>query len=569
MDGRSNSKPATNGEAPRWKQLAAQHRQHQLSLIPTEWKLTSIPSASQNPNAILVVEQHLSIEEQAITSLSQSLPSLRAAIRSKKYTAHEIALAFCHRAALLQQLTGCLTEIFFTAALETAKRQDAHYSSTGTLVGPLHGIPVSIKDNQDIQGIDSTLGWVGLVNKPAASSAPSVETLCSAGAILYCKTNIPQSMMMSDSYNHVYGQSVNSLNRHLISGGSSGGEAALIRAGGSVVGIGTDIGGSVRIPASLQGLYGLSPSIGRFGNRESTRRDKYVVPPVAGPLSRDIHTLDTFMATYLAQQPWRTDPAILPISWRSDLVSQYSSPLHRLKIGYITSDGVVTPQPPCVRAVNDCVSRFCAAGHVAVNFNTMASEYHAKAYDLWLRAVLADGGERFQSLCDLVDEPLIPGMLVGKPEHKLDIEGRMALYDEIWAFQREYMRVWNESGIDVLVMPVTQWVGLRPKMWVKADMYVGYTSIWNLMNWTALTVPAVAVDRETDRVTEEWRGYKGRSTSDTFNHDTYEELFEEFVDMPVGLQLITGRLEEEKAVGIAMYLESLRATSQEKANVAA
>ena len=74
---------------------------------------------------------------------------------------------------------------------------------------------------------------------------------------------------MSDSYNHVFGQSVNPFNRNLISGGSSGGEGALVGANGSVLGMGTDLGGSVRIPAGLQGLYGLCPSVGRLPFLES------------------------------------------------------------------------------------------------------------------------------------------------------------------------------------------------------------------------------------------------------------------------------------------------------------
>lgn len=69
---------------------------------------------------------------------------------------------------------------------------------------------------------------------------------------------------MSDSYNHVFGQSINAFNKHLISGGSSGGEGALVGAQGSIIGVGTDIGGSIRIPAALQGLYGLLPSVGRI-----------------------------------------------------------------------------------------------------------------------------------------------------------------------------------------------------------------------------------------------------------------------------------------------------------------
>lgn len=555
MNGDGGTASQVNGEVPRWKQLATTHRHKQLSLIPAEWRVEKVPAPNDQRNATPFIEKHLSAKELDITALSQTLPDLQRAIWKGAYSAAEITSAFSHRAALLQQLTGCLTEILFSSAQDTAKKQDAE-NSANSQRSPLYGIPISIKDNQDIQGVDSTLGWVGLINKPAKQSAPCVETVVKAGGILYCKTNIPQSMMMSDSYNHVYGQSVNSLNRNLISGGSSGGEAALIAGGGSICGVGTDIGGSVRIPATLQGLYGLSPSTGRFGSRESPRRDKYVVSPVAGPLARDIETLDVFMDSYLSVSPWLDDPGLLPMPWRRDLVGTYAT-AEKLKVGFMIDDGVVRCQPAVVRAVEHSTDLLKKAGHEIVDFNGIAQKYHAKAYDLWLRAVLADGGERFQALCDLVDEPLIPGMLVGKPENKLDVNGRMALYDEIWEFQKEYMRVWNESGINVLVMPVTQWVGLRPKMWVKASMYVGYTSIWNLMNWSALAVPSIKFDAEIDAPNEEWKAYQGRSFSDSFNHKSYEELFDEFVGMPVGVQLVTGKLEEEKAVGIAKLLASL------------
>lgn len=547
-------------KVPEWRQRALKHRQRQLSLFPAEWRIDqeTLPPKLKDP--ILFVESRLSELEREITSLEIPLHILQRSVASRQYSAIQVTNAFCHRAALLQQTTGCLTEILFDSALALAKSQDEHLAATGNLLGPLHGIPISIKDNQDVKGIDSTLGWVGLIDRPAKADTPIVETLRQAGAIIYCKTNIPQSLMMSDSYNHLYGQSVNSLNRNLISGGSSGGEGALIAAGGSIAGIGTDIGGSVRIPAVLQGLYGLSPSTGRISNRESTRRDKYVVPPCSGPLTRDIDSLSTFMEVYTSQSPWLTDPGILPIPWRGDIVSNYAYPNRKLRIAYITDDGVIRPQPPIVRAVESTISNLTTAGHECISWNHIAQSHHARAYNLWLRAVLADGGSRFKALSQLPPtEPLIEGMLVGRPDTLLDVEGRMALYDEIWEFQREYMALWNDAGIDALVMPVTQWVGLRPKMWVKADMYVGYTSIWNLMNWTALAVPAIKVDREVDVVDEEWRAHQPRSFSDRFNHEKYEELLDEgeLDGMPVGVQIVTGRLEEEKAVGIAKMLLDL------------
>ena len=244
----STLKTQVNGaDMPTWRKLALQHRMDQLAKIPPEWQMgtTSIPNSIDRKSAVPSIEAHLSAEELEITSLSTTLPDLQSWIRCRKYTAVQITLAYCHRAALLQQTTGCLTEILFSSAMGRARVQDEHFDTTGDLLGPLHGIPISVNDNQDIAGIDSTLGWVGLVGRPAKASAPLVENLLQAGAILYCKTNIPQSLMMSDSYNHLYGQSVNSLNRNMISGGSSGGEGALVAAGGSVAGIGTDIGGEL------------------------------------------------------------------------------------------------------------------------------------------------------------------------------------------------------------------------------------------------------------------------------------------------------------------------------------
>lgn len=285
-----------------WKQTATTRRQAQQAAIPPAWRLSPATlKASRNTNTTLQTIRTSGIltpQELQWTEVSEIRPLL-ARLATRDITSEQLTLAFCKRAALAQQLTGCLTEILFDRALAQARERDAYLQRTGRLMGPLHGLPVSIKDRFDVEGFDTTVGgsldfpsmirwdcsrrtgWVGLVGKPAASSSSIVRLLESMGAVLYVKTNIPQSLMvrshpvtshcttllrtiqMSDSYNHVFGQSLNGLNNQLISGGSSGGEGALVSVGGSVVGIGTDIGGSIRIPANLQGLYSICPSTGR------------------------------------------------------------------------------------------------------------------------------------------------------------------------------------------------------------------------------------------------------------------------------------------------------------------
>ena len=130
----------------------------------------------------------------------------------------------------------------FPEALAAARDLDDHIKQTGKPVGPLHGLPISIKDNFKVKGKDSTLGFVSWVDQPETSNSVLVDILRSLGAVLYVKTNVPTAMMIAESVNNTFGRTVNPLNRKLTSGGSSGGESALIAFGASLLGVGTDIG---------------------------------------------------------------------------------------------------------------------------------------------------------------------------------------------------------------------------------------------------------------------------------------------------------------------------------------
>ena len=534
---------------PAWRATARERRKAQADSIPPEWRLKSIP---EYKSSIPIIELSgiLTPLELEITNTTDAF-NLSLKIQSRTWTSEQVTVAFCKRAAIAQQLTGCCTEMMFNAAIKQAISQDEHLRSTGKLVGPLHGIPLSLKDSHEIAGIDTTVGWVGLIGKPAEKDNTAVSQYRSLGAILYCKTNIPQSLMMSDSYNHVFGQSVNSLNRNLISGGSSGGEGAILGAHASIIGIGTDIGGSIRIPSVLQGLYGLCPSIGRIPNRDSGRPQKYVVPPVAGPMATSLSSVEFFMESYASILPWTSDPQILPIPWRSELAVP---PRRPLKIGYILDDGVVRCHPPIRRNLREMIAKLKKAGHEVFEWDS--SSHRSAYFDLWLKAVLADGGQRCADLCKLVDEPLIPGMLVGKAEDILSVPARQALAEKIWDYQNEYLRKWNESEVDGIIMPVTPWVGMKPKTWVQSQQYCGYTAIWNLLNYSALAIPAGVVDRKLDEPDDDWKQYKGNGFSDQFNHDLYDVNMVE--GMPVGVQIVTGRFGEEKAVAIAKVIDALR-----------
>lgn len=143
---------------------------------------------------------------------------------------------------LISTKTNCLSETLFQQAVASSKALDAHFQQTGKPKGPLHGLPISIKDNFNVIGVDSTVGFASWVGHPAVYNATLVDILQDAGAVLYVKTNVPTAMMIAETVNNVFGRTLNPLNRKLTSGGSSGGESALIAFGGSPLGIGTDIG---------------------------------------------------------------------------------------------------------------------------------------------------------------------------------------------------------------------------------------------------------------------------------------------------------------------------------------
>lgn len=139
-----------------------------------------------------------------------------------------------------------MTEIFFDQALERAAFLDEHYQRTGKPFGPLHGLPIALKDSLNVAGVDSTIGMTAYAFQPEKQNSVIVDMLLALGAVMYVKTNIPQSMMTPDTENFVFGRARNPRSKYLTAAGSSGGLGALIGMRGALMGIGTDVGGSVR-----------------------------------------------------------------------------------------------------------------------------------------------------------------------------------------------------------------------------------------------------------------------------------------------------------------------------------
>ena len=199
-----------------------------------------------------------------------------------------------------------------------------------------------------------------------------VRELRNLGAVLYCKTSVPHTLMSGETVNNIIGYTWNPKNRNLSCGGSSGGEGALIGLKGSPVGFGTDIGGSIRIPAAFNGLYGIRPSVGRlpYEGMANSMDGQNSVLSVVGPLSHSAASLRLMFKSLLSQQPWLHDPLVHEIPWRDeleqqviDLVASTQSGTDKLAFGVLKHDGVVTPHPPVRRAMDIVVKTLEKLGH--------------------------------------------------------------------------------------------------------------------------------------------------------------------------------------------------------------
>ena len=182
-------------------------------------------------------------------------------------------------------------------------------------------------------------------------------------------------MMMPETYNNVFGYTTNPYNTRLSSGGSSGGESSLLAlrgeltwatslTAGTPLGVGSDIGGSVRIPASFTGLYALKPSFGRFSTygARSGLPGQEAVRSINGPMSADIKSLELFAKAIVDSEGWLSDPNIVPIPWRTISLPE------KLCFGILVDDGVVKPLPPVQKAMERTRRAIEAAGHTVIEY---------------------------------------------------------------------------------------------------------------------------------------------------------------------------------------------------------
>src|SRR6266550_7273429 len=289
--------------------------------------------------------------------VSASAAELAEAIRSKKWSSKEIVEAHLDRIAKVNPKLNAVVQLTAEAARKEADEADAALAR-GEIKGPLHGVPLTIKDTLETAGVICTGGTKGRANFAPKADATAVARLRAAGGIILGKTNVPELAGAIESDNLVYGRTNNPYDLARTPGGSSGGEAAIIAACGSPLGLGTDAGGSIRIPAHFCGLAAIKPTSGRVPRTGQFPQPMGARAPVfhVSLIARRVE--DLALALPIISGPDFRDNSIVGMP----LLDPKAVTLSGLKLAFFDDDGVASPIKEITAAVRGSAKAFMDAG---------------------------------------------------------------------------------------------------------------------------------------------------------------------------------------------------------------
>ncbi|XP_029473761.1 vitamin D3 hydroxylase-associated protein-like isoform X3 [Rhinatrema bivittatum] len=512
-------------------------------------------------------QQNPGIQPDAILSLT--LVELAEKLKEGSLSPESVLCSYMGKALEVNKDVNCLTDFLpeCVAQLQEVKKQEKK--------GPLYGIPVSIKEHYNYKGHDSPCGLAYFLGVLAQEDSVIVQVLKEQGAIPFVKTNVPQSMFSFACSNPIFGQTLNPHNHRKTTGGSSSGEGALIAGGGSILGFGSDIGGSIRVPSSFCGICGIKPTDHRLsiGGITAPVYGIKSVHPAIGPMARDVDSLALCMKALLCDHMFRLDPSVPPIPFRDEVFSSTEP----LRIGYYDTDGFVLP-PPCMRrAVRETGKLLEEAGHTLIPFRPLRMEHLVN--EVFLKGIFADGAsmllEKFQG--DLVDPSLKPQIsvyklpwlvkrilaLVLRPvfpriANELNALCGVGSAGNLWKqhvaaqeYCQDFIDEWKRLRLDVVLCPV-----MGPAYnfgYLGRIITTGtYTYLYNVLNFPAGVVTVSTVTEEDE---EELKHYKGHY------NDHWDKLIKKAaeggVGLPVAVQCVALPWQEELCLRFMKEVERL------------
>src|SRR5581483_5354275 len=445
-----------------------------------------------------------------------SAGELACAIGQGRLSSREVVEAHVRRIEAVNGRLNAVVELRADAALAEAEAADAA-RARGAPLGPLHGVPITVKDNVDVAGLRCTAGTTGRQALVAAADAPAVARLRAAGAIVVGKTNLPELALAFETDNLVHGRTNNPFDPERSPGGSSGGEAAVVAAGGSPLGLGNDAGGSIRLPAHCCGVAGLKPTTGRVPFTGTFPPAVGATGPLwqPGPLARRV--ADLALALKLIAGPDGHDPRCVP----APLGDPADVAVAGLRVALHVDNGVVPADEATAAAVRAAGRALADAGAAVEEARPTVLEQSPR---LFVGLFCADGGATIGHLLASIGtaepSPLLAQLAQVAAQNALPTAAFAGLLAQLDLYRAEMLAFM--ARYDAILCPACA-VPALPHGASMANMPAfSYTYAFNLTGWPAVVVPA------------------GRAPS----------------GLPIGAQVVARPWREDVALALAARVES-------------
>ncbi len=416
--------------------------------------------------------------------LFKSASHLARSIREKWISSEELVRAMLDRIDEVNPRLNAVVQLAAEQSIADAREADRALAR-GEATGPLHGVPFTLKDAIETQGIACTGGTEGRASYVPSADAAVVRRLRAAGAILLGKTNCPELGWAWESDNLIYGRTNTPWNFKLSPGGSSGGESAIIAAGGSAFGLGSDAGGSVRFPAYCTGITAIKPTSGRVPRTGHFPGPGGLLDALwqIGPLARSVEDLALVLPAIAGPDFRDTSVVAAPLS------DYRTVDVKALRIAYHSDNGIVRPSSEILEAVSKAARALADAGaRVEMSRPTGIEE----TYDIYLKLFSADGG---RGLEELVREagtkrlhPLMERVLAIQRANASTMTNFVSLVAR-WDAYRTRMLAFMEDW-DALLCPVAPFAGMVHGSTYDQLESFSYTMAYNLTGWPGAVVRA-------------------------------------------------------------------------------
>ena len=444
-------------------------------------------------------------------------------IREKKISPVELADTHLARIERLNPKLNAFVHVDAERVQREARSAEASVTR-GKSIGPLHGVPISIKSSLEVAGLRCECGTRLRSGFVSAQDAPLVTRLRHAGAIVLGVTNTPEFLMAWETDNLLYGRTNSPWDLERTPGGSSGGEAAAIAAGMSAAGVGSDAGGSIRVPAHFSGICGLKPTPGRIPSTGHfpPSGGPFALIGVVGPMARTVADLKALFEVMQGPDDGDAAAARVPLCWPGE------REIKNLRVGYFTDDGRTPVTQETRAAVQNAADALRGAGFQVEPFRPEGLE---EARELWKKFFVKVAGMRIRPMFHGREHDLSPILrqFLEWSAAEPDLTGESLL--DAWircdVVRANFLRQTQEHPI--LLCPAAAMPAFRhgEREWQIDGQTVHYLDAWSYTEWfNLLGNPAAVVPVS--------HGPEG---------------------LPIGVQIVGRPWEEEQVLAVAAALE--------------